>query len=141
MPNLTYIDVGAAGRLDITHVDGVGIDPIELDIDLVFTHRPDGTWELGTDGVQTSTLWFGSQFFDLNAVLTANNIDFTRGVTRLSVDMNNAMIAQALTGTVAFIDKKDYGVHIRVNIPEPSSICLGLLAMFAGAIFRRGSRS
>jgi hypothetical protein len=138
--NLTYTDVTAHGNLDIVQIDGVGVNTIKIPIDLVFSHRPDGTWELGTDGVQTTTGWTGTHFINLNSELTSRGISFTRGVTRIKVDLNNTMIAQSVQGTIAFIDKKDFGVHIRVNIPEPTSICLGFFAMVAATLLARRRR-
>jgi hypothetical protein len=135
--NNTYTHISAHGNLDIVQVDGVGINAIKVPISLTFSHRPDGMWELGTDGAQTSTVWNGSQIINLNSELTGRGIPYTLGVTRVKVDLNNTMIAQSVNGTIAFIDKKDFGVRITPNIPEPTSMCLGLFAVVAGTLLSR----
>lgn len=137
--DLTYTDVSADGFLNIHEVDHVGINTVTTQIHLTFSHRADGLWELVTDGLARPVVWTGSEFIDLDAVLTAANVPFAFGATKISVVLNNALIAQSESGTTAFIDKKDFGgLTITVNIPEPSTVilavaCFGLL----GLIVRR----
>jgi hypothetical protein len=128
--DVTFTDVSAGGFLNILHVDGNPINVISVPINLSFSHQPNGTWKLGTDGVAFSLAWTGSQTLYLNSVLAANNVPFILGPTRLSIDLDNSLYAQSEAGTIAFIDKKDFGgLSITINVPEPAS---ALLAMLAG---------
>jgi hypothetical protein len=123
----TYTDVTAAGVLEITHVDGVGIDIVELPINLIFSHQPDGTWDLALHGLALTLPWTGNQFFDLNAALDAADVDYVLGATRVILNLDNGLIADSEETSIAFIDKKDFGgLSITVNIPEPSAMILAL---------------
>src|SRR6185369_1787211 len=108
----------------------VGINPIKVPINLLFNNIPaDGTWELVTDGLALSRPWNGAQFIDLNAALTAAGVPFVRGATKIGVSLDNGLIAESESGSIAFIDKKDFGgLSITINIPEPTSVLLGLAA-------------
>jgi hypothetical protein len=134
--DLTYTDVSAEGMLEINEVDGNPIDVIDVPISLIFSHRADGQWQLVTDGEALTLPWTGMQFIDLNAILDANNIPYDLGVTKLSVDLDNALIARSEQGSLAFIDKKDYFI-VTVNVPEPATLMLLGLALIASlASFR-----
>lgn len=138
--NNTFTDVSAAGNLDISEVDGVGISVVKVPINLTFSNIPaNGTWRLGADGLALSRPWTGAQFIDLNAALTAAHVPFVRGATKVTVNLDNGLIAASESGSIAFIDKKDFGgLSITVNIPEPSSMILGLAAFgLLGLIVRR----
>jgi hypothetical protein len=139
--DMTKTDVSAAGALNILEVDGVGTFVPPVPINLIFSHRPDGTWELVTDGEALTLPWSGSQFIDLEQVLITNNIPFTSGVTKISVDLDNALLARSEAGTIAFIDKKDFGgLSITVNIPEPASALLAILGLAGLVLLRRSGR-
>jgi hypothetical protein len=57
-----------------------------------------------------------------------NGQPFTLGVTKLSVDLDNALYAQSDAGTIAFIDKKDFGgLSVTVNVPEPATLCMAVM--------------
>ena len=160
--NLTHTDVSANGNLDIYEVDGVGISVQKVPIHLLFsppTAAPpalvgdplgsSGTFQLVADaGLGLSSLpWNGHQLIDLNQILTNRGIHFTLGVTKLAVDLDNGLIAQSELGTLALIDKKDFGgVSITINQgggggpngPEPTSFVLACLG-FLGLVARVGS--
>jgi hypothetical protein len=133
----TYTKVSAVGFLNIYEVDHIstGINPVSTQFQMTFTHRADGLWELATDGLARPEVWTGSDFVDLDAVLTAAGVPFTFGATKVSVVLNNSLIASSESGSTAFIDKKDFGgLSITVNIPEPSTAilavaCFGLLGL------------
>ncbi|HEX3358192.1 MAG TPA: PEP-CTERM sorting domain-containing protein [Tepidisphaeraceae bacterium] len=152
--DITHTDVSADGILNILQVDGVGINSIPVPIHLLFTPlttappaRPgdplgtSGTFRLVSDGPLSSQDWNGSQGISLNQVLIDHGITFTHGVTLLSVDMDNTLIAQSQLGTIALIDKKFFGgLSITVNQgsgggpngPEPTSLvlaCLGFIGV------------
>jgi hypothetical protein len=143
----TYTDVSATGIVNILAVDGVTLGTsIGVPIDLVFSHRPDGTWKLGSDG-ETLALppWTGSQSISLSQALIDNSVPFSLGATRISLELENALYAQSESGTVAFIDKKDFGgLSITVNrppgstpVPEPASFLAFLLVALAPWLARR----
>jgi hypothetical protein len=145
--NVTHTDVSATGRVDITEVDGVGINTISLPINLVFSPNADGTFELVTDaGLGLSSLpWNGNQLVDIQGALVSHNISFDKGATKISIDLDNGLIAQSESGTLALIDKKDFGgLAVTVNMgsgggpngPEPTSLVLAALG-FAGMTFGR----
>jgi len=66
----------------------------------------------------------------------------------ISIDLDNGLIAQSELGTLALIDKKDFGgVSITINpgpggqpdMPEPTSVvlaCLGCLALLGCGILQ-----
>ena len=145
--DVTHTDVSATGRVDITEVDGAGINTISIPIDLKFLPNADGTFELITDaGLGLSSLpWTGSQLVDIQGALVSHGIPFVKGATKISVDLDNGLIAQSELGTLALIDKKDFGgLAVTVNMgsgggpngPEPTSLVLAALG-FAGMTFGR----
>lgn len=145
----TITVVRASGILNVHEVDGVGIDVLSLPISLSFSPS-NGDWGLLTDGGGGPffhTQWSGSQLLDVNQLLINNNVDYDQGATRISVNLDNVLIAVSQAGTTALIAKKNFGgLSITVNvpppgggIPEPTSVALAglaLLAMAAG--WRRG---
>ena len=137
--NATFTTVTGQGVMNILAVDGVGITPIVVPINLVFSPSG-GTYELGTDGgggPLYSTNWSGSWLKNVKQVLIDNNITHNQGATKVSINMDNTLTAHSETGTFALIAKKDFGgLSVTVNIPEPAtwllaSIC-GLVAAIGG---------
>jgi hypothetical protein len=140
--------VFASGVLDIHEVDFQGINHISVPFS--FTFSPSGgTYFLGTDGGGGpiyNTQWTGSVTLDIEAILIANGID--QGATKISIDMDNTLVATSQLGTTATIAKKDLGgfsVAVMTSrvIPEPSA---GMLAAFvlagpAGLVYRRQRHS
>jgi hypothetical protein len=145
--NVTHTDVSAVGNIDIYEVDGVLINKISVPLNLVFTPLTatgnQGTFQLVADaGLGLSSLpWSGSQSLNLNQVLTNKGITFSRGATLIGVDLDNTLIAQSEIGTVALIDKKDFGgVSITINGPEPTALVLaglGFLGLFGARHFAK----
>jgi hypothetical protein len=141
--------VFASGVLDIHEVDFQGINHISVPFS--FTFNPSGgTYFLGTDGgggPTFNTQWNGSVTLDIDAILIANGImippgpvDPEGGATKISIDLDNTLVAVSQDGTAAAIGKKDFGgVTIRTNvrtepggepeIPEPISFVLVALGM------------
>jgi hypothetical protein len=144
--NNTFNDVSATGAVDITEVDGVGINTISIPLNLVFAPNANGTFQLVSDGPLSSLPWTGGQMVNLNAALTAHSIPFTLGATKISVDLDNGLIAQSENGTLSLIDKKDFGgLSVTVNTPgngggpngpEPTSMVLACLG-FGGLLLGR----
>jgi PEP-CTERM motif len=148
----TFTAVTASGILDIFEVNGVGINNISVPISLTFSPSG-GDYALATDGgggPLYHTIWSGSSFMDLNAILAANNVNGQ--ATKISLNLNNTLTALSELGTAALIAKKDVGgLSITVNgpnpgpgggpeIPEPASMmlaALGLVGLVAGRRFDR----
>jgi hypothetical protein len=136
--------------IDIKDVDGVPLSAA-INVAGVMTIGPSGgTYQLGVDGPFPlfNTGWSGSYTLNLGPVLTANNIPFTFGVTRLSVNLDNTLSAVTAGGASALIAKKDAdGVTITANvpidpdgepeIPEPTSMVLAALGLVAAGRRRR----
>jgi hypothetical protein len=149
--------VFASGVLDIHEVNFQGINHISVPFS--FTFNPSGgTYFLGTDGgggPSFATEWNGSVMLDIDAILIANGIPVPPGVidpdggaTKISIDMDNTLVAVSQQGTEARIAKKDFsGVVIRSNvptepggspeIPEPASFVLAVLSVLGLGIARR----
>jgi hypothetical protein len=149
--------VFASGVLDIHEVNFQGINHISVPFS--FTFSPSGgTYFLGTDGgggPAFATEWNGSVTLDIDAILTANGfvippgaIDPDGGATKISIDMDNTLVAVSQAGTDARIAKKDFGaVVIRSNvptepggdpeIPEPASFVLVGLSVLGLGMARR----
>lgn len=146
--NNTYTHVSAVGNVDIVEVDGVGIDEINVPINLLFMHTPPassnpvGTWLLGTDGPALGVPWDGFQGISLTGVLDDHMVPYNFGVTKINVNLNNSLIAQSEEGTIAFIDKKDFGgLSITVMVPEPCSMFLSMAGLgLIGLVVRRRRR-
>jgi hypothetical protein len=150
--------VFASGVLDIHEVDFMGINHISVPFS--FTFSPSGgTYFLGTDGgggPTFNTQWSGSVTLDIDAILIANGfmippgpIDPEGGATKISIDLDNTLVAVSQDGTEAHIGKKDFGgVTIRSNvrtepggepeIPEPATFVLVGLSLLGLGIARRG---
>jgi hypothetical protein len=81
--------------------------------------------------VQPWSLGFG---YPIAAALTANNIPFTIGATKVDITINNSLVAISEAASVAFIAKKDFVIGIIPKphgSPEPSSLVLASLAAVA----------
>lgn len=146
--NITHTDVSAVGNIDIYEVDGVRINKISIPLNLVFTPLTatgnQGTFQLVADaGLGLASLpWSGSQVIDIKQALINAGIPFGKGATLIGVDLDNSLVAQSEAGSLALIDKKDFGgVSITINrIPEPTALVLAALG-FMGLLGRDGFRS
>lgn len=153
--------VYGSGVLDIHEVDFQGINHISVPFS--FTFSPSGgTYFLGTDGgggPTYNTSWTGSVTLDIDAILTANGFTITpgpldpdSGATKVSIDLDNTLLAVSEQGTSATINKTDFGALTRRSnvptepggdrevIPEPTSFVLAALGTAALAMRRRGWR-
>jgi hypothetical protein len=144
---LTSTAVRMPTFIDIVEVDGVGINPIKLNatsvpaIVAMFTPS-DGDFFLGIDGnggPTFTTQWTGELFVDLQAVLVNRGISFERGITKISVSLDNTLIATSEANTQAVIAKKDFFI-ITTNIPEPTSFGLAMLAAVGACAVHRARR-
>lgn len=141
----TQTAVSLSVLLEIQEIDGVATS-INLPA-ISGTFNPSaGDFKLVTDGAGTK-LWNGGVNVNITGWLTANNISFVNGVTKLGVALDNTLTAASEAGTTAAIFKKDIdantGVRIIINgggdpeVPEPATVVLAGLAVVAGVVARR----
>jgi len=129
----TFASVTSNVFIDIVEVNGVGITPINLSLNQTFAPSG-GTYGLGTDGLASQPLfnsgWTGGLFVNIQQELINRGIS---GVaTKVNVDLDNTLSAISQLGTGALIAKKNHGVIIETNVPEPASCLLaafGLLGL------------
>jgi hypothetical protein len=137
----TFSSVTMDGVLNISQVDGVGINSISIPFAMAFSPSG-GTYGLGTDGgggPLFNTIWSGMAFIDVTQELIDRNIPFNLGATKISVNFDNTLVAISQVGTTALIAKKDH-VIITTNIPEPASCLLAVFSLVAGSVMIRRSR-
>lgn len=136
----TFTAVTARGVISILAVDGVGINVISVPFSLAFSPSG-GTFGLATDGgggPLYSADWSGSETINVNAILASKNVSYNLGATKVSINLDNTLIALSEAGTFSLIAKKDFGgLSVTVFIPEPSSMILLGLAAFGLVITRR----
>ncbi len=124
-----FTSVSATIFVEISEVDGVPADINIPSVSMLFTPSG-GTYLLSVDGSGPlyQTDWQGSAFIDIGPFLPVG-----ANATKVSVSLDNTLIALSQTGTTAFIQKKDFdGVTITVetnDIPEPTSIALAVLCL------------
>jgi hypothetical protein len=133
----TYVDVGAVGFVQILEVDGVGIQPLQVPIDMIFDFGVggNGTWRFSPEGTANSKLWTGSYFVDLEQALVNAGRSFTLGATKINFNLDNVLFAQSEPTGSAVIDKKNFFI-VTVNAPEPTSCLLVLCGVVGLALFR-----
>jgi PEP-CTERM motif len=136
----TFTGVTGLGQIDISEVDGAGINTITMPFALNFTPSG-GTYGLLTDGgggPLFNTNWSGFLAIDVNQILIDEGVPFSLGATKISINLDNALSALSEQGTSALIAKKSFGgLSVTVNIPEPSSLMLGGLVLVFGLVRRR----
>lgn len=138
----TWTSVTGTGVLNINEVDGVGISAISVPISMTFAPSG-GTYGLASDfggGPGGTIAWSGGVLLNVNAALTANQIPFVAGATKISINIDNTLTALSQAGTFALIAKKDFGgLSVTVNVPEPASVALCTLAAAILVTVRRRS--
>lgn len=134
----TYASVTANFIIEITHVDGVSINPVQILADMVFTPS-NGNWDLLNDGPGPAVNggWSGSLDVDITQALIDASVSYVNGATQVSVILDNTLTTLSESGTQAFIAKKDTGGVTITVVPEPASLALLGLGTALIAVRRR----
>jgi hypothetical protein len=132
----TEARVTATLFIDITEVDGVGIDPIEITADMVFTPSA-GDYNLQDDGSGFGVVWTGFVEVDLEQALIDASQPYVNGATEVKFIMNNILTTTSEAGSSAEIQKKDFKGLSITAIPEPAS---AMLLLFGGLLLARRRR-
>lgn len=115
--------VSAAVFINVLEIDGVSVNPINLNGNMTFTPS-DGDYNLQDDGAGFGVIFEGMLDFDLEQALIDEGVSFVGGATKVSINLNNILATTSEQGTSANIQKKDFqGLSITV-IPEPASLLL-----------------
>ena len=136
--NATFTSVVTHLFVEIYEVDGVGIDNINLQGDINFSPSG-GDFGLGTDGSggpTFSTSWYGQITFSLGQALTDAGISYERGATKVSVNLDNVLVALSEDGTTSVIAKKDFE-GLKIEIPEPTTVAMALCGLIGLALAHR----
>lgn len=123
--------------VEINEVNGLPVD-INLPATAMTFTPSGGTYLLSVDGMGNpsyTTDWLGNAFIDIGPFLPVGSF-----ATKVSVSLDNRLIALSQAGTTAFIQKKDFdGVTITVetnDIPEPATWLLTLVALSGCGVTR-----
>jgi hypothetical protein len=127
--------VSASVFVDVYEVDGVSVNNINANAQMVFTS--DGDFRSDEEGYGTH-LWSGSLSLDIDQIIAGAGA--TGRATYLGINLDNTLTAYAADGATARIEKKDVdGLAITV-IPEPGpTLLLGLGLAGLASVRRRGS--
>ncbi len=146
----TFTAVTMHGILNISEVGFVGINTVSMPISITNFSPSGGTFGLASDfggGPGGSLGWSGSTLIDLTtanpavaAAYAAQKLNPALPVTKISVNFDNTLMALSELGTQSLIAKKDSGITIRTNIPEPTTCVLALFGMLATLVSIRRSR-
>ncbi len=120
--------VSAAVYLDIVEVDGVGIDPISLQFELLFSPSG-GQFDLSSGGPLLAGIWNGALMIDVAQALQDQEIH--GGATKIWLTLSNVLATVSEPGAASFINKTDLDVAVRV-VPQPTTFLLlgvGLLGL------------
>ncbi len=142
-----FASVTGLVELTINEVDGVSITPINL-AGIIPTFSPSGgDFQHSVDATspQFSSAWQGATSIDLVSELTSQQIIFDHGVTKVSLKIDNFLLAAAGgEGSLASIDKKEFFVSTTTGdfngIPEPSTLGLATIAMISSLQVLRRKR-
>jgi hypothetical protein len=138
-PPNAFASVTANVFIDIDQVNGVGVNPVKLQLNMEFTPS-DGDFMLSTDGggVPYNAIWTGKLFVDLKQAILDAGYSASDNITKITVNLDNTLTAVSMAGTSALIAKKDAdGLIVTTNVPEPTACMLAMLGLVAGTLVRR----
>ena len=123
--------VGATLFIDIFEIDGVAVNNVNHQAQLVFSNDAFESYDEGY-GIY---LWTGGITVDLDQVIS--DAGLTGRATRIQVNLDNTLTAFAASGATSRIEKKDVdGLTITV-VPEPGTAVLMGLGLAGLASIRR----
>ncbi len=132
---LAATSVSATVFVDIFEIDGVTVNNINGNAEMVFTNN--GQFESNDEGVGTH-LWTGSLLIDLDQIIA--NAGGSGRATRVQLNLNNTLVAFAASGAAARIEKKDIDGLALTIVPEPGTALLMGLGLAGLATIRRRGR-
>lgn len=141
-----FASVTGLVAMTINAIDNMPWNPINLP-GIVPTFTPsDGNFLHSEDAVapQFSSPWQGSANFNLFDELNSRQIDYEYGVTKVTLRIDNFLLAAAGgEGSLASIDKKEFMITTETDpvIPEPATLGLAMMGLFAAMQMRRRQRS
>lgn len=130
----TFAWVNAAVFVRVTEVNGVAINPIQVNGNLSFTPSG-GTFDLASDGPAIARIWNGSLIVDIDAFLLSQGI--AGSATKALVSLDNTLAVGSEVGSSAFIKKKQNGVTVDIVTPTPGTAALLGLGVVAAGRRRR----
>jgi hypothetical protein len=140
--NSTFTSVTGNIEIDIEQVDGAPVPGGSINYTTLMTFTPSGgTYQLGADGgggPVFNSSWSGIALIDIEDILDNLSIPYTGGATLVTVSLTNTLVALSENGTQALITKQDAdGVTITVNVPEPTTLAMGIAVIAGLAGLRR----
>jgi hypothetical protein len=137
----TQVDVSTIGFVTVLAVDGIAINPVAIPIGLTFDFGVggNGTWRFVTEGAANGKLWNGDQFINITQELMNHDPPINGRATKINVNLDNILFAQSELLGNAMIDKKLFFI-VTVNIPEPASVSLLVIALAGAMCFARRLR-
>ena len=85
----------------------------------------------------SATIWDGMVTIDIDAFLASQNM--TGSATKVNITLDNTLATSSVSGSSAFIKKKDAEVRINVQteaVPEPTGIALLAIALAMLPLFK-----
>lgn len=125
--------VSAAVYLDIVEVDGVGIDPISLQFEPVFSPSS-GQFDLSTGGPLLAGIWNGALAIDVTQALRDRGIQ--GGATKVWLTLSNVLATLSGSDSASFINKTDLDISVQV-VPEPTTFLLVGMGLIGLLVARR----
>jgi hypothetical protein len=124
---VTQVIVSLSMIIEIVEVDGLAlVTPIVVQV------SDSSNADLVSDAGSLQ-FWDFSLGTDLDTALVNAGQQFTRGVTKANVVIDNQLVTFSEPSSVAFIAKKDFGITI---VPEPTTLALVMLGMLGLGIRR-----
>jgi hypothetical protein len=117
--DITRVFAGLAASVNIIEVDGT---PFVGSPSILNFSETLADFNLADDGVNFLTAWSGIFSVDI-ADAAASQLGITGDITKVSLTINNQLLAVSEDGSVSFIDKKALDAIV-VTVPEPAAVAL-----------------